>query len=365
MDYLINTRTPWEEPHRARHQLAYAIAKKSRVFFVAANKKGLPKLEIFEACRNLFVLQPYFIMDHKIRFRFPLMNELFQLWLCNKLKIFIHKKMYLINFDHSNSFIMRFFRNSCYFCNDNFIRQQTGKLRIISLYHSFFCEALVAKNAMFCVSVSNFLRKKLAKYNSNSFLLLLGSPMVRREFIRDDFEKVISGKVEIVYVGWLSKLNAEWVKKLSKTGKYHIKLIGPFRQKDVEIYAPFKNIQVMGPLTDDSLCLQIGKAHLTIAPYKMSKDVSEVYSMPNKFWLYLAHGKPVITCNIDNLITLPQHFIYRSSDYDDFEHNIEIALKNNCGSLSRDRRSFALKNSWDTRAQELEDMFVRHLGKSS
>ena len=158
-------------------------------------------------------------------------------------------------------------------------------------------------------------------------------------------------------MGWLSKLNREWVVQLARENKYHIKLIGPFNQKDTEIYSDFNNIEITVSLESDLLYEQIAKADLTIAPYEISKDVSEVYSIPNKFWLYLALGKPIITCDIKNLIPLPPHFVYKSKNYDEFILNIEVALKNNNLKLLNSRREFAVKNSWDSRVEDFMGIF--------
>jgi hypothetical protein len=44
MIYLINTITSWDEPPRARHQVAQAVAKNHKVYFIARNEFGVPKI---------------------------------------------------------------------------------------------------------------------------------------------------------------------------------------------------------------------------------------------------------------------------------------------------------------------------------
>ena len=78
MKYLINTITSWQEPPRARHQVAQALAKNNEVIFVARNEIGMPKLEIYRTNEYLTVITPYYPIDYRIRFRLPLFNEIYQ-----------------------------------------------------------------------------------------------------------------------------------------------------------------------------------------------------------------------------------------------------------------------------------------------
>src|SRR4030042_1934674 len=43
--FIINTFTKWDEPPRARHQVATEISKHYDTIFISANKTGLPKLK--------------------------------------------------------------------------------------------------------------------------------------------------------------------------------------------------------------------------------------------------------------------------------------------------------------------------------
>jgi antibiotic biosynthesis monooxygenase (ABM) superfamily enzyme len=83
--YIINTMTAWDEPPRARHQVTTALAKKYKVAFVASNKVGLPKIS-FTYMDNILLIQPFFPVYLKIRYRIPILNEIYQIWLFNKLK---------------------------------------------------------------------------------------------------------------------------------------------------------------------------------------------------------------------------------------------------------------------------------------
>ncbi len=82
--YLINTRTRWEEPPRARHQVAETLAIRNEVYFVAASKIGFPRIEVTNLHNNLYLIQPYWFIDYRLRFRLFIVNELYQTWLFSK-----------------------------------------------------------------------------------------------------------------------------------------------------------------------------------------------------------------------------------------------------------------------------------------
>ena len=73
--YLLNTRTDWNEPPRARHQLAYALAKNNDVVFITINKSGKPHINNFHT-DNITVIEPTWYIHGKFCFRIPLINEL-------------------------------------------------------------------------------------------------------------------------------------------------------------------------------------------------------------------------------------------------------------------------------------------------
>ncbi len=71
MKFIINTFTHWDEPPRARHQVAFALAKNHTVVFVAANKIGIPAVKTTPVQNNLTLVQPRFFVGNKIRYRIP------------------------------------------------------------------------------------------------------------------------------------------------------------------------------------------------------------------------------------------------------------------------------------------------------
>ena len=91
---------------------------------------------------------------------------------------------------------------------------------------------------------------------------------------------------------------------------------------------------------DKDLEINIENSDICIAPYVEDKDSKEVYTMPNKFWLYLNFGKPIITCSIPNLANLPDRYVYQSKSIEQFLNNIEKSIEENSVKLFNDRIEF-------------------------
>ena len=75
--------------------------------------------------------------------------------------------------------------------------------------------------------------------------------------------------------------------------------------------------------------------------------------MPNKFWLYLSFGKPIVTCQIINLADLPDKFVYQSKNEKEFMANIDKALSEDSAEMFKKRIQFIRQNTWDNRVDEL------------
>ena len=79
--------------------------------------------------------------------------------------------------------------------------------------------------------------------------------------------------------------------------------------------------------------------------------------MTNKFWLYLSYGKPIVTCEIKNLINLPPDFIYQSKNTKEFINNVKKSYKDDTYECFKRRIDYSKNNSWDIRSSYLIDLF--------
>jgi hypothetical protein len=84
--FLVNTITDWNEPPRARHQLAEALSQDHQVTFVSANRFGfIPAIKTVSVSENLTVIIPHFPVDSRVRYRIPLINKIYQNWLFKRI----------------------------------------------------------------------------------------------------------------------------------------------------------------------------------------------------------------------------------------------------------------------------------------
>lgn len=357
--YLINTRTPWEEPPRARHQIAKALAINNKVYFIAANKTGFPKIIISKIEDNLYLIQPYWFLNYRLRFRLFVQNELYQTWLFSKLSIqynFIGFRV--INFDHTAHLIFNHFRDVIYYCNDEFLKLYLAKSRFILKYYSA-CEKRVIRRSRFCVGVTNYIVSKLSKLSNNVFYIPLGAPNVD---VKSQDRQKIENSLEQLYVAFVGFIhdgfNDLWVKELAAAmPSLKILLIGPEHTKVRKSFLGFPNVCFEGVRRGQELFRLVKKSKVCIAPYRQTRNINEIVEMPNKFWLYLACGKPVITCIIPN-IHVEEPFVYQCKDEKDFVSNVIRAITVNTEMLEFQRSEFARRNSWEMRIDILEQIYA-------
>ena len=122
MEFIIYTNTVWNSPPRSRHQLASALSnKKIKTTFVAANVMGTPDIETIKVNEFLDVIIPHFPVSRRVRYRTPLLNEGYQLWLFPVLKTRFDKNVIVICCDFGGYLVGKYFKNLIYFASDDFI----------------------------------------------------------------------------------------------------------------------------------------------------------------------------------------------------------------------------------------------------
>jgi hypothetical protein len=84
--FLINTLTAWDEPPRARHQVAHALAEMHQVVFVTRNRFGLWGMEVEQVHERFTLITPSYPMDFRLRIRIPVINAMYQRWLYRRLE---------------------------------------------------------------------------------------------------------------------------------------------------------------------------------------------------------------------------------------------------------------------------------------
>ena len=360
MDFLLNTITHWDEPPRARHQVANALSKNHRVVFVEANRVGFPRIVTTETENKLILVSPYFFFGNKIRYRLPVINEIYQRWLFRRLRK-TYGSYHVINFDFTARKIFSFFSDVIYYCNDNFsaISKHINP-GFVARYHGR-CERTVAQKARFCVSVSEILRENLAQYNDQSHEIPLGSPDITPYGIRIRKEPSPGGIIRVGFVGFIKAYNIshELINLLLKEEDMELVLIGPVEEKFLELIEDKDRLTLKGPMTGKELFEEMNTFDVTFAAYAQGllKDVH--VGTGSKMYQYFAVGKPIVISNMVGLsrTVLPQKFIYVAEDEKHFPELIRKAHEENNEKLIDQRVAYANDNTWEKRMEKLIEIY--------
>ena len=350
--YLLITRTDWDEPPRARHQLAAALAKEGRVCFVSLNRFGRPGIRTRRTSEGIEVIEPSWFVGGKYLYRLPIMNELYQLWLLPKL-VRRYRGSRVITFDPSGALIPLFFAEYVYFCNDDFLDLKRSKSLLVRRYFKA-TQKEVAKKAKHNVGVSKYLVDRLKSYNKSSSLILTGASVV---FGNSEYAEAKPNRLVLIYVGWLSKIDCSWIIEAAKIPGIEIQLVGPYKKQEIAELEELESVKILGVKTGMELHNYLNGADIGLAPYLKGRDTEEVYTVPNKFWLYLSHGLPIVSQEIKNLHQFPDRFVYQAKSAFDFVTKIKMARDQNNPLLYRERLAYIRRNSWQDRAKQIINFF--------
>ncbi|MGD2033583.1 MAG: glycosyltransferase [Bacteroidales bacterium] len=356
--FLINTITAWNEPHRARHQFTFAASGKYKTVFVSLNKTGLPRIRISEPEPNITLVEPYFPIDYRFRYRLPVINELYQNWLFPKLKK-IYSEITVINFDFTATQLFKYYSDVVYYCNDEYIGNSKYQSPLIDRYIAG-CERKVASGAVFCVATANYLSNKLKKYNRNSYEIPLGvsAGKVSAKYVR----KSGNSKIVVGFMGVINKrqFSVEAVDQIAGDPRFLLVLIGPIERSFVRKLKYKDNIRITGVLKGGELSKELEKLDVGVALYNL-KWVKPG-TTPNKLWQYLSHGKPAVVSNLPDLkkMKFPEKSVYILNEEKDLAAMIDRAVSEDTEELHKLRITFARQNTWNDRFKQFMLIYNRH-----
>lgn len=352
MKWIINTITSWNEAPRARHQVTNELVKKGEeVVFIERNSFGWLKLEKKEITPNFTIITPYFPISYKLRTRVPVINELYQLWLYAKLKqLFSEHSM--INFDFTAYLLFQFFNKTIYYCNDEYIGNSKYPSFLINRYHSF-CEKRVISNSKFCISTSEYLTNKLLKYSDKVYEIPLGGPDLSSfNFVKG---RRMDGLIHVGLVGFINSRTTSitLINSLLSDPSVRMTMVGPVESDFLKKIINTEKLNLTGTLTNDNLYQKINSFDVAIAPYNLEKK--NPGTSPNKLFLYLACGKPVVMSDLQNMkkYNFPEKSVYIARNESDFLPLIHKAFNENSADFEIERRRLASENTWGKRIEKL------------
>ncbi len=353
--FLLNTVTGWDEPPRARHQVATALSRRGPVIFVARNRIGAPGLSRLDVDEGLTVLTPSWPLDSRIRYRCPVLNELYQEWLYPRLAG-IAPRARVVNFDHTATRLARHMPGYVHFCNDDLIGNSRYSLGLVDRYH-VRCERMVASRARLVFATSRYMVRKMSSYNERVHELPLGAPPVLDEpptapARARERRRLVLGLMSFlgrrIQIGLLNRILAD--------PDTHLVLIGPMEKGFLELLDHRERVTWLGVLKGDDLARALRDIDIGLAPYDLSR-VNRGCT-PNKLWHYLAAGKPAVVTALPNIghWRFPPGCVYMAGDEEDFLRQIARARAEDRPELARNRIDHARANSWDNRISTMLEL---------
>ncbi len=354
-NYLIYTTVSiWNEPPRARQQVAYELKVEGLVYFVEKNQVGMPRVEFKQVEENVIVVTPYFPLVYKARYRTPGLNELYHNWLLKKIKAQQPSFEMVVSFDYTAPAIHNYFDNVVFYCADDNVGYGNFNPSFINNYHTR-TEKRVAEKSKACIVTSEYMGTKIGNYNNNTHVIPLGAPQINFTDIKAPEKK--SELPTLGLVGYLdNNMDMELLYKLLE--QFKVIFIGPVSEANKQKLAKYPNGEFVGPKTGVELHECLSRADVCIAPYDPSK--LNKGATPNKLWLYLALGKPCVVTNMENIAKwdLGNQLVYRCQN-EDFIANCIQAYKDDSYELALKRVELAQNNSWKHRIEKIKSIYYR------
>jgi len=354
MEFIVYTNTEWDGPPRSRHQLAHALAKRFKVTFVSSNTIGIPGLKSAKVNDNFELLTPSFPASFRLRYRMPVLNEAYQVWLFKKLKKqFKGRDVIFICTEFGGHLVGKYFEKFIYMANDDFINNV--KVPAWMKAYAIFTQSRLIKTSTFSLGTAKKLVDDFSKINPKSYELPLGAP----EFPKVDASHLTlnkrDGKIRVVLLGFIDKKKTPLVliNKILEIENVELHLIGPIKDDFLDHLTLSNKVIAHGVMTGDPLSLKLLEMDVAIAPYYM--DDPNTGRTPNKMWQYLATGRPAVITNLPNVRhwEFPEGTVYKANNDNEFVSFVNKAYEENSDALIKERIAIATNNSWSKRVDQL------------
>jgi glycosyltransferase involved in cell wall biosynthesis len=249
-----------------------------------------------------------------------------------------------------------------YICNDDIVASVFGKVarRLRSER-----QLNTAKSADLCLAVSYPLVDLLKRVNPNTKLLLPGN-----ELTFEPLKFSIRSRrlpIKVCYMGYINKrLDFEWIEHVAFQSDIEFHIVGPLKlDKELSLSLLNNNrLKLHKPIYGDALSNLLESMDILVMPYDITIKSVLATTAPNKFFQYLAAGKPIVISNLPHFIRLDEGMIYRSYSKESFLKKIRLAFFEDCEEYRKNRIQIAAKNSWDQRGNSLKTLINKQLEKN-
>jgi glycosyltransferase involved in cell wall biosynthesis len=213
--------------------------------------------------------------------------------------------------------------------------------------------------------VSNPLKKHLQKYRSDVNLVYNG--VSELFFMKTCGSNILSNNTEldkiphpiIGYIGYIAyKINFSLLAEIAKKmPQWSIVLIGPnnISDKDMKAYSKLKallNVHILPEVKPEKVPHYISKMDVCLLPYKSCEQID--YCFPNKFWEYMAIGKPIVSVKWSAIEEYERSGLVKIADTpEESISSIEEMMRKETAELILRRKEMARRNTWDQRVEQI------------
>jgi glycosyltransferase involved in cell wall biosynthesis len=247
-----------------------------------------------------------------------------------------------------------------YYVRDNLVKQDYWNK------HGERIEPQVIEKADVVVNNSEYYVEYTSKYNDRSYMVGQGCDVSMFSDHEGEIEiadelKQFSGPI-IGYVGSLTalRLDVELIEFIARQKKdWNIVLVGPEDDSFINCSLhKIPNIYFLGNKPMESLPRYIKGFDVTINPQILNELTIGNY--PRKIDEYLAMGKPIVATHT-KAMEMFADYVYLAKTKEDYIENIEKALHERLGELSKSRMNFASSHTWENSVGDIYNAISTNL----
>jgi hypothetical protein len=372
---VVVASTRWDEPPRMRHQVTRQLMRWFNVLFVEflPSRRQAPSAGYLRRVdERLLIFAP------QTRFPVPIhayanippvhwaVNRGYRDRIVETVQSLGSRPVMLFNFvyDFPEIMALSLFSYKIYFCFDEWPRMWRRASKPWGpkffyqsrLYQHY--ENQVARRADRCLATHTPLEEKLRRVNPGTSLFLLA-----HEFNRiASFRPLVKSRapIKVGFMGYITyRLMADWLTSVLNEEDIELFLIGPLSKLYLQPFLERKNFTHVPPLVGDSLLDKLAEMDVLIQPYDPRIPENHVQTVSNKFFQYVAAGRPVVISDMPHYLEMPKGVLYRAKTAGEFINAIRQAHAEDCPEFVETRLRIARENTWDKRGDSLYSMIQR------
>jgi hypothetical protein len=366
---VVVAQTRWDEPPRMRHQVTRQLMRRFNVLFVEffPMTRAQDEMRAIEDRLLVCTLRAGAIQMPRWYGNDPLrhwwVNRQYAKQIERVVGSLPGRPKLLFNFAYDFPEIMgaSLYELKLYVCNDEFPRMWRRATRPNAIKYFYqsrlhqHYENQVARQADRCLATHTPLVEKLSGVNDKTTLFLHGHESVVRR--NSTSVRGAASKIRVAYMGYITySLMPDWLQAVLTTTDIDLFLIGPVGKFDINRFSGHVNLHHVKPLKGAALQAALADMDVLVMPYNPAIPEVHVLTASNKFFQYVAAGRPIVISDMPHYINMPSGVIYRARTVEEFVAQIRRAHAEDCGEYRELRAQIARENTWDKRGDELFSM---------